>query len=99
MVGIKLSRKQVLTDEQKAIIEANITLFPADIKKLPGLAEDDRVTRPIIANYLKKARESAEPDDIVELRDCLEKYMSVHGLPSRFHGRNNVTGFLEFLRQ
>jgi len=93
-----LSRKPVLTDAQKEIIEQNIDLFPAQIKQIPGM-ESEEVTRPIIAKYQKRAKIEKEPDDVEELRVCLERYISVHGLPSRYHGKCNVTGFLEFLRQ
>ena len=93
-----MSRKPVLTDAQKEIIEQNIELFPAQIKQIPGM-EGEEVTRPIIANYQKRVKIEKEPDDVEELRVCLERYISVHGLPSRYHGKCNVTGFLEFLRQ
>jgi len=93
-----LGRKEVLTDAQKIIIEQNIDLFPAQIKQIPGM-ESTQITRSIIANYQKRAKIEKEPDDAEELRMCLERYISVHGLPSRYHGKCNVTGFLEFLRQ
>ena len=93
-----MSRKPVLTAEQKQIISDNIDLFPAQIKKLHGM-EGTQITRSIIANYQKRAKIEKEPDDAEELRMCLERYISVHGLPSRYHGKCNVTGFLEFLRQ
>ena len=93
-----MGRKEVLTDAQKIIIEQNIDLFPAQIKQIPGM-ESTQITRSIIANYQKRAKIEKEPDDAEELRMCLERYISVHGLPSRYHGKCNVTGFLEFLRQ
>ena len=93
-----MSRKPVLTDAQKQIITDNIALFPAQIKQIPGM-EGTQITRSIIANYQKRAKIEKEPDDVEELRVCLERYISVHGLPSRYHGKCNVTGFLEFLRQ
>jgi len=88
-----------LTDAQRDIIAENVDLFPADIKKLPGLAEDTRVTRSIIANYQKKIKADSEPDDGAELVSCLERYIRNHGLPSCFHGKHNVTGFLEYLKR
>jgi len=93
-----LSRKPVLTDAQRDIIAENVDLFPADIKKLPGLAEDNAVTRSIIANYQKKIKADSEPDDGAELVSCLERYIRNHGLPSCYHGKHNVTGFLEYLK-
>ena len=93
-----MSRKPVLTDAQKEIIEQNIDLFPAQIKQLPGM-EGSQITRSIIANHLKKTKIEKEPDEKEELADALQRYISVHGLPSRYHGKCNVTGFLEFLRQ
>ena len=88
-----------MTDAQRDIIAENVDLFPADIKKLPGLAEDTRVTRSIIANYLKRIKIDAEPDAKKELAEVLQRYVSLHGLPSRYHGKNNVTGFLEWIKQ
>lgn len=94
-----LSRKPVLTEAQKKIIAANVDMFPADIKRIPGLAEDDAVTRPIINNYLKTCKKECERTDEEELAEVLTRYISTHGLPSRYHGKNNVTGFLEYLRK
>ena len=93
-----MSRKEVLTDAQKQIIIDNIDLFPAQIKQIPGM-EGSQITRSIIANYQKRAKIEKEPDAKKELADALQRYMDLHGLPSRFHGKNNVTGFLGFLRQ
>ena len=93
-----MARPPTLSDEQKAIIEQNIDLFPAQIKKLHGM-EGPQITRSIIANYLKKTKIEKEPDEKKELADALQRYMSLHGLPSRYHGKNNVTGFLEWIKQ
>ena len=82
-----------------AVIDENIDMFPAEIMKLPIFVNDKRLNRNIIRNYQKKQKTEEEPDDKAKLAEQIKRYMSVHGLPSRFHGRNNVTGFLEFLNE
>ena len=57
---LDLSRKPFFL-QTRAILSENVDLFPADIKKLPGLAEDNAVTRSIIANYQKKIKADSEP--------------------------------------
>lgn len=93
-----MSRKPVLTDTQKEIIEQNIDLFPAQIKQLPGMENKD-VTRNVIRAYQKRVQVAEEPDDKAVLVTLLTQYMNAHGLPSRFHGAGGVTGFIAFLRE
>jgi hypothetical protein len=93
-----LSRPPTLSDEQKAIIDENINLYPAQIKKLPGMENKD-VTRHVIRAYQKRVQVAEEPDDKAVLVTLLTQYMNAHGLPSRFHGAGGVTGFIAFLRE
>lgn len=93
-----MSRPPTLSDEQKAIIDENINLFPAQIKKLPGMENKD-VTRNVIRAYQKRVQVAEEPDDKAVLVTLLTQYMNAHGLPSRFHGAGGVTGFIAFLRE
>jgi hypothetical protein len=93
-----LSRPPTLSDEQKAIIDENINLYPAQIKKLPGMENKD-VTRNVIRAYQKRVQVAEEPDDKAVLVTLLTQYMNAHGLPSRFHGAGGVTGFIAFLRE
>jgi len=93
-----LSRPPTLSDEQKAIIDENINMFPAQIKKLPGMENKD-VTRNVIRAYQKRVQVAEEPDDKAVLVTLLTQYMNAHGLPSRFHGAGGVTGFIAFLRE
>ena len=94
MVG----RPPALTDEQRAIIDDNMDMFPAEIKKLPEFIECEKVTRHVIRAYQTKVKKTEEPDDIAALADALTVYINRHGLPSRYHGKNNVTGFLQWLK-
>ena len=94
-----MSRPPTLTEEQMAVIDDNIDMFPAEIMKLPLFVNDKRVNRNIIRNYQRRQKVEEEPDDRAELANLIKRYMSVHSLPSRFHGKNNVTGFLEFLSE
>ena len=93
-----MSRPPTLSDEQKAIIDENINMFPAQIKKLPGMENKD-VTRNVIRAYQKRVQVAEEPDDKAVLVTLLTQYMNAHGLPSRFHGAGGVTGFIAFLRE
>lgn len=93
-----MSRPPTLSDEQKAIIDENINLYPAQIKKLPGMENKD-VTRNVIRAYQKRVQVAEEPDDKAVLVTLLTQYMNAHGLPSRFHGAGGVTGFIAFLRE
>lgn len=93
-----MARPPTLSDEQKAIIDENINMFPAQIKKLPGMENKD-VTRNVIRAYQKRVQVAEEPDDKAVLATLLTQYMNAHGLPSRFHGAGGVTGFIAFLRE
>lgn len=93
-----MARPPTLSDEQKAIIDENINMFPAQIKKLPGMENKD-VTRNVIRAYQKRVQVAEEPDDKAVLVTLLTQYMNAHGLPSRFHGAGGVTGFIAFLRE
>lgn len=93
-----MARPPTLSDEQKAIIDENINLYPAQIKKLPGMENKD-VTRNVIRAYQKRVQVAEEPDDKAVLVTLLTQYMNAHGLPSRFHGAGGVTGFIAFLRE
>jgi hypothetical protein len=61
--------------------------------------EDKRITRDVIRAYQNKVKKAVEPDIKEVLASDLQRYIDLNGLPSRFHGKCNVTGFLEFLRQ
>lgn len=93
-----MTRPETLTKKQKEIIDQNIGLFPAQIKALPGF-EDKKITRDVIRAYQNKVKKSVEPDIKEALARDLQRYIDLNGLPSRFHGKNNVTGFLQFLKQ
>ena len=94
-----MGRPAKLTKEQMTVIDAHMELFPAEIKKMPEFVNDDTIKTGVIRNYQKRHRVEVEPDYKTELARVLQQYMSVHGLPSRYHGKNNVTGFLEYLKQ
>ena len=93
-----MARPITLTPEQMSIIDNNLELFPAQIQKLPGM-EDKKITRGMIKYYQKQQIERELPNNKEMLLAQLKSYMDTHGLPSRFHGRNNVTGFIEFLKE
>jgi len=92
-----MSRKSSLTERQKTEIRVNMEMFPAQIKKLPYFADDEKVTKSIIRNQLKKIKEETENTDAETLAGQISHYMNTYGLPSRFHGRAGVTGFVEHL--
>ncbi len=93
-----MTRPPTLTDRQIQIIRENLDLFPADILKLPEFADAD-VTRHTIRNYQRRMKREIEPDDETALATYLRKYISRHGLESRFHGPRGVTGFLSHLEK
>jgi len=91
-----MSRTSSLTAEQKRTIEHNIDAFPSEIGKLPGM---EGVTRHTIRGYQQKVKAAETPIQRENLAAALQRYINRHGLPSRFHGRDNVTGFLEWLKR
>ena len=94
-----MARPQTLTNKQKEIIDANMDMFPAEIMKLPNFNPQPEMNRNIVRNYMRKQKPEKEPDVKEVLAENLQRYLDTYGLPSRFHGKNNVTGFLQFLKQ
>lgn len=90
-------RPSLLSARQKQVIEDNIGLFPSEIKKFKEFS-DDKITIHMIRGYQKKILAETVPEKQTGLLYELESYLRDYGLPSRFHGRNGVTGFIEFLR-
>lgn len=93
-----MTRPPALTDKQMQTIRENIDLFPADILKLPEFEGTD-ITRHTVRNYQRRIKREIEPDDETALATYLRKYISRHGLESRFHGPRGVTGFLSHLEK
>lgn len=93
-----MARPETLTKKQKEIIDNNIDLFPAQIKALDEF-KGDKISRDVIRAYQNKVKKAVEPDIKEALARDLQRYIDLNGLPSRFHGKNNVTGFLQFLKQ
>jgi len=94
-----MGRKPILNSEQKTIIEANLDLFPAAIKNMPEFKNCAAVSRDVIRRHQNKCKQNVLPSDKQALAALLQQHLQRYGLPSRFHGKNNVTGFLEYLEQ
>ena len=94
-----MARPEILTSEEKAIIEANINKFPSQIQKITEIANNPKITRSLIKAYQKEVISKTEPDEAAELADLLDAYIRNHGLPACYHGKHNVTGFIEHLRR
>jgi len=94
-----MARPEILTDREKEIIEANIGKFPSQIQRIPEIARNTAITRPVIKAYQKKILSRVEPSEALKLADLLDAYIRNHGLPACYHGKQNVTGFIEYLRR
>ena len=90
-------RPSKLTDEQKAIVEANLSLFPSQIARLPGM---EGRTKTEIGNYLYKfKRETSSEIDSKQLAKDIKRYIDAYGLPFKFNGDNGVIGFIKYLER
>ena len=94
-----MARPEILTEHEKEIIEANIGKFPSQIQRIPEIARNPEITRPIIKAYQKEFLSRSEPGEARKLADLLDAYIRNHGLPACYHGKHNVTGFIEHLRR
>lgn len=90
-------RPPTLTPEQEAFIRDRIDMFPAAIVALdnwPG----PRASRTVVRAAIARMKAGIEPNDAEDLAAHLDQYIGRHGLPSRFHHYEGVTGFITFLR-
>lgn len=94
-----MGRRSSLSARQKEIIRRNLDLFPAQIKKMPEFSSSEKVSRDTIRHFQNKCKEETQPSDKQRLAGMLQRHVQRYGLPSRFHGKNNVTGFIEFLKE
>ena len=94
-----MTRNSSLSQKQAEYLDAHLEVFPAEIKKRALFKDSDAVTRSVIRNYQKRKRDQIQPTDSEDLADEIKTYISRHGLPAKFHGKNNVTGFVDWLKQ
>jgi hypothetical protein len=94
-----MARPETLAKREKEIIEANIDKFPSQIQRIPEIARNPGITRSIIKAYQKEFLSRAEPSEALHLADLLDAYIRNHGLPACYHGKQNVTGFIEYLKR
>ena len=93
-----MARPPTLTEEQQEFIAEHIALFPATIRDHPDWP-GPRVKREIVGAYARRLKQIIEPADTESLADHLRRHIDLYGLPSRFHGRAGVTGYIEYLRK
>jgi hypothetical protein len=93
-----MTRPPALTDKQIQAIRDNLDTFPSNILKLPEF-KGTEISRHTVRNYQLRMKREIEPDDETALATYLRKYISRHGLESRFHGPRGVTGFLSHLEK
>jgi len=94
-----MARPEILTEHEKEIIEANIGKFPSQIQRIPEIARNTAITRNVIKAYQKEVLARTENGEALQLADLLDAYIRNHGLPACYHGKHNVTGFIEHLRR
>lgn len=94
-----MPRKPSMSDEQMSYLDAHLDTFPAEVKKLSLFRYNTAVTRSVIGNYQRRKRQEVQPTDSEELAEEIQTYIIRHGLPVKFQGKNNVTGFVDWLHK
>ena len=89
-----MTRPPALTDRSR-YLRLPDTFLPIRLPEFKGT----EISRHTVRNYQLRMKREIEPDDETALATYLRKYISRHGLESRFHGPRGVTGFLSHLEK
>ena len=103
-----MSRPPTLTPAQMAWIDAHPDMFPAQIRDHADFPPPE-VSRHVIRGYQTRPRDERatqheaatvrHANETEDLVNRLLQHISKNGLPSRFHGRDGVPGYIEHLKE